>query len=1789
MTMKTKFKIRGFAGKIQLGVAAVLALFAVRSAQAGSDFWAGLPGVTPDTNWSDVANWTGAQQTYYNQVEFTGVGGSANNNFSVNNVLDSTLGVAQMPIWELDYVPTNVNYTTLIDPGLTMELGAGQGHLMVGTDINSPGNPAPAGAVETITITGSGATLEVGGSVNVGQGSSTDADGHNVTLDLSGLDTFIQDASSYGGNSGANWIYVAGPSTVYSATGPIRANGTLNLAKTNYINLNQDFQICNQANSNSLPCAVYLGQVNDIGIGGNLIVGGTGTTAQGAWIKFNPAFLGGAGAPVASFTSASGGRIANFWIGNENGGPQISGNALCDFSGGNVNMSVNSMQLGVGGNAGANAEGMLTLDNGAVNVNNATIGNQEVSAGGTGVGIVNLNTNTTYGANGSLVVNNTLTLGAVSGTVTAGTAGTINIKGGALIANTITNGGGTAAINVTNGSVTLSGTAGASSAPISNLAMVNSTLSVAVIPSTTEVVVSSLTTGGTTNIINITSVPSSPTYPVQVSIIKYSGTIGGTGYNFGVGTLPALCVGYLSNNTTHGSIDLVLTAGPSSDTWKGSVNGNWDTMTANWVVGSTPATYANGAFVQFLDGANTGTVNLTTTLSPGGITISNNALSYTFNGSGALTGSSELLKQGTGTLILDNSGANTLSGGVIISNGVLQVGNNDANGSLPAGTITDNGNLAFAQNGTVANNNVIAGTGSVTYEGSGELQLAGANTFSGQVLVSNNSTLQLGNSSALGLGSSNLIISSGSTLDANGNASGKPIVVSGTGVGGNGAITDTGGAVYGLANSVTLAGDTTFTFPNRWDLDGAVTLGTGGNAYNLTLNPASGVYFQWQNVSVDPALANINLEGGSFGIVGSTTFGNPSGVLTIAPSATLVFYGAPNFMNKGVDFQDGYIENNGGNNIMAGAMTLESGYCTFDINSGSLTVSNILSGPGVFYIQGGTGTVVIGGNSPSYTGGVLLYDGQLTLNGTIGSGGITAESGTTLTGSGNSEGLVSVAGTFLPGGASTAGTFTASGLTLGGGAALTMDLAPTTTVGSGVNDEIVVNGDLTVNGNNITINPLSGTLASGTYTLFTYTGNLNGSFGTASTISSSRYTFTISTSTPHQVNLIVTGTPNLLKWNNGGNNGQWDVQSSYNWTNLTAHDEDQFFSGDVAILDNSITTAANPTTTLNIGSGIVVLPSIVTNNSSTNYTISGQGTISGGGSFVKMGTSTLTIGTSNSFTGNFTIAGGAVQMNGQITASSSPVGAANGTLYITNGSTLYVNLQGGYPAGTSGFGPKPIVVSGAGANGLGAIQNIGNPIYDDSSTLGLGYNITMAGNTTIGGTARLDWGYPGYGMTLSTGGSNYNLTVIENQYFRWADFSIDTNLGNIDVYNSTANNYTWELDGMGGGLGNPTNILTVHSNVEMQITHGTEGYPAADDSGYAKVIHILPTASFDFQPGGGAGDYRLASSFILESNVTFTFYSGNGGNNTGTVVNGPITFNGLVHIEIGNSLITFSNVVSGIGGFYMDNYGGNPPLCFAAANTYTGITDIRSSMDLFLIGNGSISDSTPISLASSAVLAVTNRVDGKLTLTSGQTLEGSGNVVGNLVAGSGSTVAPGTTSTGTTIGTLSVSGNATLGGNTVFKLNGGTSDEIAVGGSVTYGGTLTLTNISASPLAAGTFQVFSAGSYSGAFSSISPASPGAGLAWNTNNLSVNGTLSIVTTTGPKITGITINGATLNISATNGPANTPYVLLESTNLLVPVSHWTSILTNSFNSGGGFTLSTNIVNAHNNAEFYILQVQ
>ncbi len=79
---------------------------------------------------------------------------------------------------------------------------------------------------------------------------------------------------------------------------------------------------------------------------------------------------------------------------------------------------------------------------------------------------------------------------------------------------------------------------------------------------------------------------------------------------------------------------------------------------------------------------------------------------------------------------------------------------------------------------------------------------------------------------------------------------------------------------------------------------------------------------------------------------------------------------------------------------------------------------------------------------------------------------------------------------------------------------------------------------------------------------------------------------------------------------------------------------------------------------------------------------------------------------------------------------------------------------------------------------------------------------------------------------------------------------------------------------------------------------------------------------------------------------------------------------------------------------------------------------------------------------------------------------------------------------------------------------------------------------------------------------------------------------VLSPSSPSITGISLNGTSLSISATNGTAGGSWTLLQSTNLALPLSQWQTNCTGAFDGNGN--LSTNIVNAATNLqEFYILE--
>jgi hypothetical protein len=75
---------------------------------------------------------------------------------------------------------------------------------------------------------------------------------------------------------------------------------------------------------------------------------------------------------------------------------------------------------------------------------------------------------------------------------------------------------------------------------------------------------------------------------------------------------------------------------------------------------------------------------------------------------------------------------------------------------------------------------------------------------------------------------------------------------------------------------------------------------------------------------------------------------------------------------------------------------------------------------------------------------------------------------------------------------------------------------------------------------------------------------------------------------------------------------------------------------------------------------------------------------------------------------------------------------------------------------------------------------------------------------------------------------------------------------------------------------------------------------------------------------------------------------------------------------------------------------------------------------------------------------------------------------------------------------------------------------------------------------------------------------------------------------PRITGFHVSGTTLSLSATNGTAGGLWLLLQSTNVALPLNQWQTNLTGNFDGSGD--LSTNLASpATNPQEFYLLKVQ
>jgi hypothetical protein len=137
-------------------------------------------------------------------------------------------------------------------------------------------------------------------------------------------------------------------------------------------------------------------------------------------------------------------------------------------------------------------------------------------------------------------------------------------------------------------------------------------------------------------------------------------------------------------------------------------------------------------------------------------------------------------------------------------------------------------------------------------------------------------------------------------------------------------------------------------------------------------------------------------------------------------------------------------------------------------------------------------------------------------------------------------------------------------------------------------------------------------------------------------------------------------------------------------------------------------------------------------------------------------------------------------------------------------------------------------------------------------------------------------------------------------------------------------------------------------------------------------------------------------------------------------------------------------------------------------------------------------------------------------------------------------------SPGASIGRLTVGGIA-LGGTTLMELNKTNSlgnDSVLSTGTLSYGGTLVVTNVGPALAVGDTFGLFSPAGSGNFDNVILPVLQG-GLGW-TNNLASNGTISVIQVVNPSRTNITIQVSGGNMTLSWPADHIGWVLQSQTN-------------------------------------------
>ncbi len=1177
----------------------------------------------------------------------------------------------------------------------------------------------------------------------------------------------------------------------------------------------------------------------------------------------------------------------------------------------------------------------------------------------------------------------------------------------------------------------------------------------------------------------------------------------------------------------------------------------------------------------------------------------------TFGTGGAATVAGTLLVTSNSVLIVTNG--SSLSVG-----GTLQLGNS---GSL--GIVTNYGGIINARGITINNANASFTSLFVILGGTNNL---------GNVIV-NRSGPSAGNP----LGQEGLIIYNGVVNMTNlimGTAGANSFL---TMLVANGAVTNTGPMIVHLG--------ATANRPARFIQTGGWFVDTAPNI--VTLSPSNVV-----NVTTVYSVT------GGTNMVGGFQWGDPAGYIGNVnfTNASTIYVDAEGINSNGAATLNASLNSGGLFGATApwtgnAAMKLAGGLFTFQAadmngNPNNITISNVLSSVGGFNKTGG-GTLTLDAAN-TYSGNTFVNAGTLAIGGTgslvspfvfVNSGAIydvsqassyTVIANQVLAGFGTVNGLVNVAssGIIFPGSNSLTGTLTLnSGLAETGGAINEFQLSGNP---SGPNNDFLnVPGGISASGvNTILIN--GGVQNGGIYPLISYGGggfsgtlanfaiSVNGDGGVLSNSATAQTIYFIAQSS-------VRG-PTNITWVGSVTNNNWDVEATFNWVDTGSATRDFFIPGDNVLFGN-----LGATNVVNIPGP--VLPSAVTVSTTTDYTFAGSGSINGVGG-ITVSNGTLYVLTTNNYTGP-TVLDGGVLSTPLITASATPsgIGAApsgEANLVFNSGTLAYTGPTASTDRGmtlTNGGGVLDIT-NGTVLTLTGDITGPGPLTVQDSGNVILAAASTYTNSTTIAATI----------LQLNNGNGAGTGPIIFSNATLLYNPSAGIDVPNAFKFVTDTTNIIGVRSGSGGnplsdGAWSGGGVIVVSNSFIYSVNGSLDGFtgtiqltslnesPFRFNSGGGNTTSGSTNATFDLittnstllalNPGvinlgalessnnnvgiGGPGSTAGVLTWSIGANNSSTLYSG-------YITNGPLANEVSALAKVGTGTLTLQGgTVTVANGFFETTVATNLLL-------YTGNTTI-SNGTLALVVPDALTLSSNITLASSAAVfdassmgfvddTGTNLItNGVFEVVSAQTLNGIGTIRGTLITDPGSTFnvgLPGGT------GVMTVTNAVSLNGTTRLKLNrtgSPTSDELISDSVITNGGALVVTNIGGTLQGGDTFTLFNGTSYIGTFSSITLPALSGSQTWNTNNLYVNGTISVVGSAGPlSFSSIQTSGHDIVLSATGGTPFGPVSVLTSTNLLLPLNQWPTLTTGSFDNNGNYTNTvTGALTSGKPQQFYLLQVQ